>query len=82
MKRILFALLLFLVWISGVQAQTPFYQGKTTRILVGFTPGGSNDLWSRLIAQHMGRYIPGNPEIVVQNMPGGGSMVAANYGQI
>ena len=60
-------------------AQTPFYEGKTVRILVGFTPGGSYDLWARLIATHMGKYIAGNPTFVVQNMTGGGSIVAANY---
>jgi tripartite-type tricarboxylate transporter receptor subunit TctC len=61
-------------------AQTePFYKGKTIRVLVGFSPGGTYDLWARLIAQHMGKHIPGNPGIVVQNMPGAGSMTAANY---
>lgn len=79
LRRITLALLFVLLLSSNLQAQSPFYQGKTIRILVGFTPGGSNDLWSRLIAQHMGRYVPGNPEMVVQNMAGGGSMIAANY---
>ena len=79
MKRIVIAFLFFLLWSFEAQAQAPFYQGKTIRIVVGFSPGGSNDLWSRLTAQHMGRYVPGNPETMVQNMPGGGSMVAANY---
>ena len=78
MKRIVFAFWFFLVWSSEVQGQAPFYQGKTVRMVVGFSPGGSNDLWTRLIAQHMGKYVPGNPEIVVQNIAGGGSMVAAN----
>jgi tripartite-type tricarboxylate transporter receptor subunit TctC len=64
---------------SPVAAETPYYQGKTVRIIVGFSPGGSYDLWARLIATHMGKYIPGNPTFVVQNMAGGGSMVAANY---
>jgi len=64
---------------SAGQAQTPFYQGKTVRILVGFSPGGAYDLWARLIATHMGKYIAGNPTFVVQNMTGGGSMVAATY---
>ena len=64
---------------SPVLAQTPFYQGKTVRILVGFSPGGTYDLWARLMAQHMSKYVPGNPSFVVQNMTGGGSMVAANY---
>lgn len=61
------------------QAQSSFFEGKTVRFLVGFTPGGSYDLWARVIATHMGKYIPGNPTFVVQNMTGGGSMVAANY---
>ena len=77
-KTILFTLALTLLPFAEGRAQTSFYEGKTIRMIVGFSPGGSNDLWSRLIAQHMGRYIPGNPEIVVQNVAGGGSMVAAN----
>ncbi len=55
---------------------TPFYQGKTITIVVGFTPGGTYDQMARFYAQHMGAYIPGHPTIVVQNMPGAGSMVA------
>lgn len=57
----------------------PFYKGKTVRIVVGFTPGGFYDRWARLVARYLGRHIPGNPEIIVQNMPGAGSAVAANY---
>ena len=49
------------------------------RIVVGFTPGGFYDRWSRLLARYMGKYIPGNPDFVVQNMPGAGSRIAANY---
>lgn len=60
-------------------AQAPFYQGKTIRIVVGFTPGGFYDRWARLLARHMPKYLPGNPEIVVQNMPGAGSLIASNY---
>jgi tripartite-type tricarboxylate transporter receptor subunit TctC len=61
-------------------AQTqPFYQGKTIRIIVGFTPGGFYDRWARLLARYMPKYIPGNPEIIVQNMPGASSVIAANY---
>ena len=59
-------------------AQT-FYEGKTIRIVVGFPAGGFYDLWSRLLARHMARYIPGNPSIIVQSMPGAGSMMAANH---
>ena len=64
---------------SPGQSQTPFYQGKTVRILVGFSPGGTYDLWARLMAHHLTKYVPGNPSFVVQNMTGGGSMIAANY---
>lgn len=57
----------------------PFYKGKTIRVVVGFTPGGLYDLWGRLLARHMPKYIPGNPNIIIQNMPGAGSLVAANF---
>lgn len=75
------AVLLIAALLSGapVSAQDSFFAGKTVRILVGFTPGGTYDLWARVIATHMGRYLPGNPTFIVQNMTGGGSMVAANY---
>ncbi|HLE18813.1 MAG TPA: hypothetical protein VI728_11075, partial [Syntrophales bacterium] len=56
-----------------------FFEGKTIRIVVGFTPGGGFDTYSRALARHMGKYIPGNPYIIVENMPGAGSMIAANY---
>jgi tripartite-type tricarboxylate transporter receptor subunit TctC len=62
-----------------LQAQTNFYQGKTISIIVGTVPGGLYDRWGRLFGRIMGKYIPGNPSMVVQNMPGGGSMIAANY---
>ena len=79
MKRIYFALLVVLVWSSNLSAQTPFYEGKTVTIRVGFTAGGAFDVWGRIIAAHIGKYILGNPTVVVQNMTGGGSMIAANY---
>ena len=79
MQRIIFLLLLILAWTSYSQAQDPFYQGKTIRIVVGTTAGGFYDQWARVVARHMGKYIPGKPEIIVQNMPGGGSVIAANY---
>ena len=79
MKSLVLALVACSLWISAGGAQEPFYQGKTVTIRVGFTAGGAFDVWARVIAQYMGKYIPGNPTIVVQNMTGGGSMVAANY---
>ena len=60
-------------------AQAPFYQGKNIRIVRGGQAGEMYDLWARLIADHLGKHIPGNPNVLVQNMPGGGSLVAANY---
>ena len=56
-----------------------FYEGKTVRIIVGSSPGGGYDYWARMLARHMPKYLTGNPEVVVQNMPGGGSMAATNY---
>ncbi len=53
-------------------AQANFYQGKTVKVIVGTAPGGGYDLWARLMAQHIGKHIPGNPTVVVQNMPGAG----------
>jgi len=77
---ILVALQLLALWpISAGQAQTePFFKGKTIKVIVGFPPGGAVDLWARFIAQHIGKHIPGNPDLIVQNMPGGGSVIAAN----
>jgi hypothetical protein len=70
--------LLFLGAVT-VHAQTPYYQGKTIRIVTGFPAGDVNDTWPRLIGQHMTKYIPGNPTFIVQNMTGAGSMIAANH---
>ncbi len=56
-----------------------YFRGKTLNLIVGYGPGGGYDVYGRLIARYMGRYIPGQPNIVVQNMPGAGSLVATNY---
>lgn len=56
-----------------------FYKGKTVNVIVGASPGGGYDGYSRLLARHMGRHIPGNPNVIVKNMPGAGGIVAANY---
>jgi tripartite-type tricarboxylate transporter receptor subunit TctC len=79
MKGVLFALWVFLFLTTTVHSQTPYYQGKTIRIVTGYPAGDVNDLWPRLIAQHMTKYIAGNPNFIVQNMPGASSMIAANY---
>jgi tripartite-type tricarboxylate transporter receptor subunit TctC len=65
---------------SNVGAQQePSFQGKTIRVIVGFTSGGFYDRWSRLLARYVPKYLPGNPDMVVQNMPGAGGMIAANH---
>ena len=56
-----------------------FYKGKSLSGIIGYPPGGGYDLYMRLVSHHMGRHIPGNPGIVPRNMPGAGSLVAANY---
>ncbi len=80
MKLVALGAILFLsAAVSTAVAQTPFYQGKTIRVIVGYQPGDNHDQWARTYARFMGKYIPGNPNFVVQNMPGAGSMIAANH---
>jgi tripartite-type tricarboxylate transporter receptor subunit TctC len=59
-------------------AQTNFYEGKSIRFIVGFSAGGGYDAYTRTIARHISKHIPGNPAAVVDNMPGAGSLIAAN----
>ena len=62
---------------NAAQAEpTPFYQGKQITIVVGFTTGGTYDATARLFARHLGKHLPGNPSVIVRNMPGSGSLVA------
>jgi tripartite-type tricarboxylate transporter receptor subunit TctC len=79
MRRIFFATLLFSMWSTNLHAQADFYKGKTIRVVIGYSAGGTNDLWARVIARFWGKYIAGNPDIIVQNMPGAATMIAANY---
>ena len=53
--------------------------GKTVSMVIGFGPGGGYDQWGRAVARHIGKHLPGNPTVVPQNMPGGGSFLAANH---
>jgi tripartite-type tricarboxylate transporter receptor subunit TctC len=71
----------FAFMVQGVQAQTveEIYKGKTVTIVIGYGPGGGYDTFGRIISRHIGRHIPGNPNVIVQNMPGAGSLTAANY---
>ena len=79
MKQTLLGFLIILLGTAHAMAQTSFFQGKTIRIAVGYLAGDTHDLWARAYARNLGKQIPGNPEIIVQNMPGAGSMIAANY---
>ena len=67
-------------WAGTAQAQsaTDFYKGKTINVIVGFAPGGGYDAYARLLARHLGQHIPGNPNVIVQNMPGAAGIVASN----
>jgi len=93
MKTVIFATLWFLsaglnhsaiagqrdAQVFDERAVADFYRGKIVHIVVGFPPGGGADVYSRLIARHLGRFIPGNPTLVVTNMPGAGSIIAGNH---
>jgi tripartite-type tricarboxylate transporter receptor subunit TctC len=61
------------------QGVAEFYRGKTVALTVGYSVGGGYDTYARILARHMGKHIPGNPAVVVQNMPGAGSLKAANF---
>lgn len=78
MHRLLAALLLLLGAGAQAYAQTPFYQGKTITIIVGTKAGDAYDLYPRMIAEFLPKYIPGNPNFVIQNVPGAASLIAAN----
>src|SRR5438067_13757123 len=64
---------------AASQTVADFYRGKTLTMVVGTSPGGDYDLRLRMVARHIGRHIPGNPTVVVNNMPGGGGVVVANW---
>ncbi len=69
----------FLVLQAPLASAASYYEGKTVTIVVGYKPGGGYDQYARLLAKHLPKYIPGSPTIIIQNMPGGGSIIAANY---
>jgi tripartite-type tricarboxylate transporter receptor subunit TctC len=71
--------MVFFLGLSAKAAADEFYQGKTIRFVVGFAAGGGFDTYTRMIARHIGKHIPGNPDTVVENMTGAGSLIAANY---
>lgn len=75
------AAILASVTAAPLQAQPveEFYKGKTIELFIGYTPGGGYDAYGRLVARHLGKYVPGNPSVLPRNMPGGGSRNAAAY---
>lgn len=81
MNRRIFAAVIAMAACCAVPANAaePYYKGKTINFIVGYAPGGGSDLTCRVFANHMGRYIDGNPTIVVKNMPGASGANAANY---
>ena len=74
-------LLAGLVWAAPAHADevADFYRGKTFTMVVGYSAGGGYDLYARAISRHIGKHIPGNPTVIVNNMPGAGSVASANY---
>ena len=82
MIRNLLTAIVAIAWLlaaSEVQAQSDFYQGKTIRIIVGYSPGGGYDALARMLSRQMPKHIPGHPTILVENMAGAGSLLAANH---
>jgi tripartite-type tricarboxylate transporter receptor subunit TctC len=76
---ILFFLAVFFLPFEGQLLAAPYYQGKTIVLLVGTNPGGGYDNAARIVAKYLPKYIPGKPTVIVQNMPGAGHVIAANY---
>jgi tripartite-type tricarboxylate transporter receptor subunit TctC len=70
---------LMLASAAPVTAQPDFLAGKSVHMIIGFGPGGGYDLWARTVGRHIGRHLPGNPNVIPQNMPGAGSYAAASY---
>jgi tripartite-type tricarboxylate transporter receptor subunit TctC len=64
---------------SHAQSVAEFYKGKQLTMVIGSAPGGAYDGWARVVARHMGKHIPGNPTFIPQNMPGAGTLIAANH---
>ena len=71
--------LLILLAAIDARAQAPYYQGKTVTVIVGSGASTAYDMYARLQANHIAKYLPGNPNVIVQNMPAAGGIVAANY---
>jgi tripartite-type tricarboxylate transporter receptor subunit TctC len=79
MKTGLIAIAVLAALAQGAHAADPYFKGKTVNLIVGFEPGGGVDLTARTMAEFIGKFVPGNPTFVVQNMPGASAMKAHNY---
>src|SRR5437899_13080978 len=81
MLRLALSLLVVMAFGASAHAQAPaeFYRGKQIKLVVGTAAGQDYDLWARLIGRHITRHIPGNPSLIVENMPGAGHIVATNH---
>jgi tripartite-type tricarboxylate transporter receptor subunit TctC len=79
MKRVIFTIVCLHFLALSLHAQSDFYKGKQIKIVVGASAGAASDLYARVVAHHLPKQIPGKPDIIVQNMAGGGSITAANY---
>src|ERR671914_1356880 len=64
---------------SALAAERPFYQGKNLTFLINYAAGGPTDIEGRIVARHLARHIPGNPAVIVQNMPGAGGVTGINF---
>ncbi|MGH8103806.1 MAG: Bug family tripartite tricarboxylate transporter substrate binding protein [bacterium] len=80
LRLIKFVIGLQFIFAAAVPASAQeFYKGKTVVVIVGTAAGGGFDTYSRMLARHIGKYLPGNPSVIVQNMPGAGQLIAANH---
>src|SRR5262245_35637997 len=77
--RLGFLAALSAIAVNGASAQAEVLAGKTVQMIIGFGPGGGYDLWGRTVARHIGKHLPGKPQVVPQNMPGAGSFVATSH---
>jgi len=79
LMRHLLLIISIMLFSGRLEAQSDFYKSKQIKIVVGASAGAASDLYARAVAQHLPKQIPGKPDVIVQNMPGGGSLTAANY---
>ncbi|MEA2657849.1 MAG: hypothetical protein QOF64_434 [Candidatus Binatota bacterium] len=82
-ERVISVYVTTILWLLGVVlpafAQEPFYKGKTIRMIVATSAGGGFDAYTRTLARHIGKHVPGQPSITVENMPGAGHLIGANH---